>query len=118
MCSPGDVYLNVSDDHDEDHYWVIIGGPDQNDKILAVNFTDTDNFDGSCVLADDEYIHLTKKSVVNFPQAQINSIQKLKKARRWNKIEFLEHISGDVLIKIRNHANASDHLSPAAKRLL
>lgn len=111
----------------DDHYYVIISDPKQNDQeIVHVNFTTFDSAspindaynDQSCMLYKDEHPRVHHTSCICYSGAQIASTFTLRR-RYQNRKLFMESPFGhDLLGRVRAGANKSQHLLPAAWQIL
>jgi len=97
------------------HLWIILTDPSRADgKSVAANVTDFQNNQGdtTCVLDVGDHPRITKRSVINYNDAQMVDESKLQEAERSKYIVKCEPATERLLAKVQEGALTSDDMNP------
>lgn len=60
------------------HLFIILTNPNQNQEVLAINITSSDEFDKTCILTSKDHSFINRKSYVSYRYCNIFQVDKLK----------------------------------------
>jgi len=95
------------------HLWIILSDPSSADgKFVAANVTDFENNQGdtTCVLEIGEHPCITKRSVINYSDAQTVDESSLQRLERSGYVEKRQPLTGHLLAKVQEGALKSDDM--------
>lgn len=94
----------------EDHLWMIISDPAQDDVRLVVTFflSYQPRYDQSCVLNGGEHPFVKHPTCVNYPGARLVSDARLEQMKAAGALKLKEPLSPDLLALIRRCADRAD----------
>jgi hypothetical protein len=103
----GDTFLFVREE--PRHLWTIISDPELDpERVLIVNFTSWQAYhDQSCVLEGGVHPFVHHRTCVNYRQARVTTVSALEALQQDGLLEPHEHLSPELLRRIRNCAGDS-----------
>jgi hypothetical protein len=102
------TFLSRTPPYKTEHLYIIISILSNNTKALFVNVTTKkDNSDISCILRIGDHDFITRDSVINYGDATIAEIDKLKEAIGKRYFKPQKPITDDLLIRILKGARNS-----------
>lgn len=106
----------------QEHLWIVLTNPDQDESILIVNVTtahslDKDKIDSTIMLKAGEHKFLTsEKSYIYYRGAQIKKVSELQVEEKLGRLKMHEPCSNKILGLARSGVNGSKHCSRVNKR--
>ncbi|MCP4255709.1 MAG: hypothetical protein GY775_20355 [Candidatus Scalindua sp.] len=108
IIAPGFAFLMQSPEYKTKHLYIVISIIGNNTKALCVNVTtNKKNKDASCTLNIGDHKFVKHDSVINYGDALVPEINKLKEAIKMKMIDVSTPVDGDLLTRIINGAKIS-----------
>lgn len=112
MVAIGDTYWIEDPLSAKPHLYFVITEPDENNRVLLVNMTDTGNIsDRSCVIEPKDHKAVSKKSAIHYGDPIYARTSKIERAiTETEKFQYGPRASDELIEKIQRGALSSQHL--------
>ena len=105
MLRVGSTFLAPTPEYETEHLYIIISIISSNTEALFVNITTKKaGKDTACILRPGDHSFIRHDSIINYGDAKIALISKLKEAISMKVFTKLEPVSDDILKKIQEGA--------------
>jgi len=112
-------YMPKNDPRRTAHLWIVLTDPDENGKFLGVNITSYELFkDLTVILTAGEHPFIVKRSVVQYTDARIFTVENMDLLIGRGFAELREECSDALLEKARAGLMKSDHAPQDAQDYL